>query len=73
MLRELGHPAVPVPTTVHVAQILEEFPRDSIDLPLTMIVTPEKIFPGAATSKGSKWHRLGSAVGRRFGCHARTS
>jgi 5-formyltetrahydrofolate cyclo-ligase len=61
ILRELGPPPVPVATTVHRAQILDEFPRDPTDLPLTMIVTPEKIFrvrrPPKAPS-GIDWDRL---------------
>ena len=40
ILRELGHPPVPVYTTVHDAQVLERIPRDDNDLPLTEIVTP---------------------------------
>ncbi|HZN44720.1 MAG TPA: 5-formyltetrahydrofolate cyclo-ligase, partial [Nitrospiraceae bacterium] len=42
ILRELGHPSVPVATTVHNVQILDEFPLDPTDLPLSMIVTPEE-------------------------------
>lgn len=43
ILRELGHPPVPVATTVHSGQVLEEFPKDSNDLPLSVIVTPEEV------------------------------
>jgi 5-formyltetrahydrofolate cyclo-ligase len=42
ILRELGHSPVPVATTVHRVQLLDEFPRDSNDLPLSVIVTPEE-------------------------------
>lgn len=61
ILRELGHPAVPVATTVHSMQILDEFPSDSIDLPLSVIVTSEETFrvrrpPKAPT--GIEWDRL---------------
>jgi 5-formyltetrahydrofolate cyclo-ligase len=42
ILRELGHPAVPVATTVHARQIVDSFPRDPNDLPLSLIVTPEE-------------------------------
>lgn len=42
ILRELGHPPAPVATTVHRVQILDEFPWDITDLPLSAIVTPEK-------------------------------
>ena len=42
ILRELGHPAVPVATTVHPVQIVAGFPTESNDLPLSCIVTPEE-------------------------------
>ncbi|MGE0274702.1 MAG: 5-formyltetrahydrofolate cyclo-ligase [Nitrospiraceae bacterium] len=42
ILRELGHPPAPVATTVHRVQILDEFPWDITDLPLSAIVTPEE-------------------------------
>jgi 5-formyltetrahydrofolate cyclo-ligase len=61
ILRELGHPPVPVATTVHRAQILDEFPRDPTDLPLTMIVTPEKCIRVRRPPKppsGIDWDRL---------------
>ena len=51
-LRELGHPPVPVATTVHRVQILDEFPRDPTDLPLTVIATPEKVIRVRRHSKG---------------------
>lgn len=40
ILRELGHPPVPVYTTVHDAQVLDKIPWDDNDLPLMTIVTP---------------------------------
>ncbi len=40
ILRELGHPPVPVATTVHPLQIVEDFPAEAHDLPLNLIVTP---------------------------------
>jgi len=43
ILRELGHPPVPVATTVHEAQVLEAFPRSETDLPLHCIATPERV------------------------------
>jgi len=43
ILRELGQPAVPVVTTVHPLQIVESFPRDPHDLPVSAIVTPEQV------------------------------
>jgi 5-formyltetrahydrofolate cyclo-ligase len=39
ILRELGHDPVPVATTVHDVQVVEDFPVDSNDLPLSAIVT----------------------------------
>jgi 5-formyltetrahydrofolate cyclo-ligase len=42
ILRELGHPPVPVATTVHAVQIVDTLPWDDIDLPLSVIVTPKE-------------------------------
>lgn len=42
VLRELGLPHVPVVTTVHPAQIVDEFSLDPHDLPLDYIITPEE-------------------------------
>ncbi len=42
ILRGLGHPPVPVPTTVHDLQLVDEFPRDETDLPLSAVVTPTR-------------------------------
>lgn len=61
ILRELGHPPVPVATTVHSVQLVDDFPRDDIDLPLSVVVTPEEIvtvekpFPAP---DGIAWDRL---------------
>jgi len=41
ILRELGHEPAPVATTVHGIQLVEGFPSDAHDIPLTLIVTPE--------------------------------
>lgn len=43
ILRELGHARVPVATTVHEVQIVEDFPLDANDLPLDYIVTPTRV------------------------------
>lgn len=43
VLRELGHPPVPVGTTVHPLQIVEDFPPDPHDLPLGVVATPEEL------------------------------
>lgn len=40
ILRELGHQPVPVATTVNDIQLVDDFPRDPTDLPLSVIVTP---------------------------------
>ena len=42
ILRELGHKPVPVATTVHQLSVVEDFPRETIDLPLSIIVTPDE-------------------------------
>jgi 5-formyltetrahydrofolate cyclo-ligase len=61
ILRELGHPAVPVATTVHQVQIVTSLPWDPTDLPLSVIVTPEKTIkikkPSPAPA-GIVWNRL---------------
>jgi 5-formyltetrahydrofolate cyclo-ligase len=61
ILRELGHPAVPVATTVHPAQIVDAVPREDTDLPIAWIVTPEDVFevdPPPAAPEGIDWERL---------------
>lgn len=42
LLRELGHPPLPVATTVHPLQLVADFPADPFDLPVSLIVTPEQ-------------------------------
>ena len=44
ILRELGHDAVPVATTVNDVQVVSAFPIESNDLPLTVIATPTKTY-----------------------------
>lgn len=61
MLRELGHAPVPVATTVHAVQVVDDFPRDPIDLPLSYIVTPEEtihVRPVLRGPNGINWRRL---------------
>lgn len=64
ILRELGHPPVPVATTVHDVQVVAEFPVEPNDLPLALICTPtctrlvQAPLPAPA---GIDWRRLGSA------------
>ena len=43
ILRELGHPATPVATTVHPLQLVESVPSDPHDLPVWMIATPDEV------------------------------
>lgn len=61
ILRALGHDPVPVLTTVHELQLLEDFPRDENDVPLSWVVTPERAIevrnPPPAP-KGIDWERL---------------
>ncbi len=61
ILREVGHPPVPVATTVHDLQVIEAVPRDPTDLPLSLIVTPRHTFrvrrPPPAPS-GIDWTRV---------------
>lgn len=43
MLRSLGNPPVPVATTVHPLQLLEAFPTEAHDLPVSLIATPKAL------------------------------
>lgn len=43
LLRELGNPPVPVATTVHPLQLLDDFPTERHDLPLSLIATPDEV------------------------------
>lgn len=40
LLRELGHPALAVATTVHPLQVVNAFPPDPFDFPVSLIATP---------------------------------
>ncbi len=61
ILRELGHAEIPVATTVHPIQIVDGFPTESNDLPLSCIVTPDETIviddPPPAPER-IEWHRL---------------
>ncbi len=61
ILRELGHPPVPVVTTVHPLQLVDAFPPDPTDLPVHRVVTPEETVevpdPPPAPA-GVDWSRL---------------
>ena len=61
ILRELGHPPVPVATTVHDLQVVDSVPRDPTDQPLSVIATPTqaiRIKRPSATPTGIDWTRL---------------
>jgi 5-formyltetrahydrofolate cyclo-ligase len=61
ILRELGHPEVRVATTVHALQILEQFPTEPHDVPVSIIATPSELIeitqPAPAPS-GIDWDKL---------------
>jgi 5-formyltetrahydrofolate cyclo-ligase len=61
ILRELGNPPVPVLTTVHPLQVLEGFPTEDHDLPVSIIATPDEMIevkdPPAAPA-GIDWKLL---------------
>jgi 5-formyltetrahydrofolate cyclo-ligase len=61
ILRELGNPPVPVVTTVHPLQVLDGFPTEDHDLPVSLIATPGDVIevkhPPAAP-KGIDWDLL---------------
>ena len=61
ILRELGHPPVPVATTVHDLQIVDFVPRDPTDQPLSVIATPThtiRIKHLSRAPTGIDWTRL---------------
>jgi 5-formyltetrahydrofolate cyclo-ligase len=64
ILRALGHPRMPVATTVHPAQIVPRLPREPTDLPLSLIVTPDgthRVKRPAKGPDGIDWRRLSAA------------
>ena len=61
ILRELGHPALPVATTVHPLQILEAFPTEAHDVPVSIIATPTELIDVARplpAPSGIDWNGL---------------
>ena len=61
ILRELGHKAVPVATTVHQLSVVDDFPSDEIDLPLFLIITPDEtieVETPLPPPEGIHWDRL---------------
>src|SRR5438874_10716638 len=61
ILRELGHPPVPVATTVHALQVVTFVHRDPTDQPLSVIATPThaiRIKRPSTAPTGIDWTRL---------------
>jgi len=61
LLRELGHPPIPIATTVHDIQIVESLPWERTDLPLSIIVTPTqtiRVGRRLPAPDGIDWSRL---------------
>jgi 5-formyltetrahydrofolate cyclo-ligase len=61
LLRELGHPPVPVLTSVHPLQLVGAFPADRHDLPVHAIVTPDEtieVRDPPAPPNGIDWSAL---------------
>ena len=61
ILRELGHPPVPVATTVHDLQVVASVPQDPTDQPLSVIATPThaiRIKRPSAAPTSIDWTRL---------------
>lgn len=42
ILREMGHPDMPIATTVHDLQMVAHVPRDPFDIPLDIVCTPTR-------------------------------
>jgi len=61
ILRELGQPAIPVFTTVHALQIVQSFPTEPHDVPVSVIATADELIevlnPPPAPL-GIDWDRL---------------
>ena len=61
LLRELGNPAVPLATTVHPLQVVDAFPVEAHDTPLTLIATPQELIVvkrRRRSPRGIDWQRL---------------
>jgi 5-formyltetrahydrofolate cyclo-ligase len=61
ILRELGNPPVPVVTTVHPLQVLDGFPTEAHDLPVSLIATPDDVIEvdhPPASPEGIDWDLL---------------
>lgn len=61
ILRELGHPEMPIVTTVHDLQVVEHVSRDPFDIPLDLVVTPTRVIETHtpyAKPDGIDWSRV---------------
>lgn len=61
LLRELGNRAVPLVTTVHPLQVVNGFPVEAHDTPLTVIATPDEVIRvkhRRRAPRGIDWKRL---------------
>lgn len=62
LLRELGHPQLPVVTTVHPLQIVDALPAEPHDLSLDFIITPDEVIETRTPypkPRGIDWDRIG--------------
>lgn len=65
LLRELGNPVVPLATTVHKLQVVDAFPIEAHDTPLTLIATPDELIEvkrRRRAPRGIDWQRLPKAA-----------
>jgi 5-formyltetrahydrofolate cyclo-ligase len=61
LLRELGNPPVPIATTVHRLQVLEDFPMEAHDAPVALIATPQELIEVKRRGRapgGINWKKL---------------
>lgn len=66
MLAELGHPPVPVATTVHDVQVVEGFPVETFDQRMALIATPTRLIETGAdpadAPRAIDWSRIDAAA-----------
>ncbi|MFW5967088.1 MAG: 5-formyltetrahydrofolate cyclo-ligase [Persicimonas sp.] len=61
ILGELGHDPAPVVTSVHALQVVDDFPTDAHDVPLSLIATPDEtieVDDVPDPPRGLDWDRL---------------
>jgi len=61
LLRELGNRPVPIATTVHALQVLEDFPMEAHDAPVALIATPQELIEvkrRRRAPRGIDWKKL---------------